>query len=44
MRKTETTSLLDNADTAMNHVKKEGRNGLRVFVADMRNVPSAKPS
>ena len=33
--------LLANADTAMYHVKKGGRNGLRVFVADMRDVPRA---
>jgi diguanylate cyclase (GGDEF)-like protein len=33
--------LLANADTAMYHVKNEGRNGLRVFVADMGNAPRA---
>ena len=33
--------LLANADTAMYHVKKEGRNGLRAFVPDMRNAPRA---
>src|SRR5207247_9338076 len=33
--------LLANAHIAMYHVKKEGRNGLRVFVADMRSAPGA---
>ena len=35
-------ALLANADTAMYHAKKEGRNGLRMFVADVRNAPGAK--